>query len=411
MHKENFADAVGKRPVALLFSTPQLCQSRVCGPVTDIALQLEAECGDRMTFIHQEVYVDNELQKGLRPQLRAFHLETEPWLFTLDKEGRIAARLEGSFGVTGFRRESRPPSRHVRDCGYAAGGVRSAAFLCLVLLVLLAAGCGGDGSEEQAATGPKIGDPGPIHVHGLGVNPKDGALFVATHTGLFRVERGEQRASRVADRFQDTMGFTVVGPNRFLGSGHPDGREKLPPFLGLIESRDAGRTWRPVSLLGERDFHVLEAAGKRIYGFGSDFETEQAALLVSDDGGRSWEQHAPPEGLISLAIHPHAPDRIVVSGEEGLYSSSDAGGGWRPLDGEPALLAWPAPEALLAVSGDGTVARSGDAGRSWQELGAVRGRPAAFEAEGADELYVALHDGTVKRSTDGGTSWSVRSKP
>jgi hypothetical protein len=57
-----------------------------------------------MTFIHQEVYVDNELQKGLRPQLRAFHLETDPWLFTLDKAGRIAARLEGSFGVTGFRR-------------------------------------------------------------------------------------------------------------------------------------------------------------------------------------------------------------------------------------------------------------------------------------------------------------------
>ncbi len=104
MHKENFRDVLGKRPVALLFSTPQLCQSRVCGPVTDIALQLESEFGDRMTFIHQEVYVDNELAKGLRPPLRAFHLETEPWLFTFDSEGRVAARLEGSFGVKAFRR-------------------------------------------------------------------------------------------------------------------------------------------------------------------------------------------------------------------------------------------------------------------------------------------------------------------
>jgi hypothetical protein len=104
MPKENLSDVVGKRPVALLFSTPQLCQSRVCGPVTDIALQLEAEYGDRMTFIHQEVYVDNEVQKGLRPQLRAFHLETEPWLFTIDQQGRVAARLEGSFGVNASRR-------------------------------------------------------------------------------------------------------------------------------------------------------------------------------------------------------------------------------------------------------------------------------------------------------------------
>jgi hypothetical protein len=283
--------------------------------------------------------------------------------------------------------------------------------VCLALLTLLTAGCGGDDSDDQAAVDPKVGDPGPIHVHGLGINPADGALFVATHTGLFRAGEGERKASRVADRYQDTMGFTVVGPNRFLGSGHPDGREKLPPFLGLIESRDAGRTWEPVSLLGERDFHVLEATGKRIYGFGSDFDTKQAALLVSDDGGRSWDERAPPEGLISLAIDPADRDRIVVSGKDGLYSSSDAGGGWRGLDGAPALLAWPTPAALVAVRGDGTIARSKDAGGAWQELGDVGAQPAAFEAESGDELHVALHDGTVKRSTDGGTSWSVRSKP
>lgn len=103
MHKENFRDVLGKRPVALLFSTPQLCQSRVCGPVTDIGLQMESEFGKRMTFIHQEVYVDNQLQKGLRPPLRAFGLKTEPWLFTFDRHGRVAARLEGSFGLKAFR--------------------------------------------------------------------------------------------------------------------------------------------------------------------------------------------------------------------------------------------------------------------------------------------------------------------
>lgn len=284
----------------------------------------------------------------------------------------------------------------------------------LLSVTLLVSACGdsdGGGSAAPKAGGSKIGDPGPIHVHGLDVNPKDGALFVATHTGLFRTGESERKARRVADRFQDTMGFTVVGPDRFLGSGHPDGREKLPPFLGLIESRDAGRTWEPVSLLGIRDFHVLEATGSRVYGFGSDFETRRASLLVSDDGGRSWDERTPPEGLVSLAIHPADRDRIAVSGEERLYVSSDAGRGWRPLDRGASLLAWPEAGRLFAVGPDGTVARSGDAGRSWSETGEAGGQPAAFEAEGAEELYVALHDGTIKRSSDGGASWSVRSTP
>lgn len=185
---------------------------------------------------------------------------------------------------------------------------------CFAALVFLLAGAGltacGSGSEEPFEPTVGSGDPGPIHVHGLGVNPADGALFVATHTGLFRSAPGKQRSRRVGERFQDTMGFTVTGPDRFLGSGHPDGRDGLPPFLGLLRSTDAGRSWEPVSLLGKRDFHVLEAAGKRVYGYGSDFASREANLLVSDDGGRSWEQRTPPEPLLSLAIDPDDPDRV-----------------------------------------------------------------------------------------------------
>lgn len=98
------------------------------------------------------------------------------------------------------------------------------------------------------------------------------------------------------------MGFTVVGPRRFLGSGHPDGRDNLPPFLGLIESRDAGQTWKPLSLQGRVDFHVLEAAGKQVYGFGSDWKTRRPRFLRSSDGGDTWTRLTPPESLIALVI-------------------------------------------------------------------------------------------------------------
>jgi hypothetical protein len=98
MHAD-FSKVAGTKPVALLFATPQLCQSRVCGPVVDVALQLRSRYGDQVEFIHQEVYADNDPSKGLRKPMQAFNLPTEPWLFAVGKDGRITARLEGSFGL------------------------------------------------------------------------------------------------------------------------------------------------------------------------------------------------------------------------------------------------------------------------------------------------------------------------
>ncbi|HMJ02862.1 MAG TPA: hypothetical protein VK506_07965, partial [Conexibacter sp.] len=103
LHDDDLAEVLGRRPVALLFATPALCRSRVCGPVADVALQLKSAYGDRVVFIHNEVYVDNDPAKGLRPQLRAYGLTTEPWLFAIDRDGRVAVRLEGAFGVDEFR--------------------------------------------------------------------------------------------------------------------------------------------------------------------------------------------------------------------------------------------------------------------------------------------------------------------
>lgn len=255
----------------------------------------------------------------------------------------------------------------------------------------------------------RVADPGPVHVHGLGVNPADGALFVATHTGLFRAAPGERKAARVGDRFQDTMGFTVIGPDRFLGSGHPDGRDDLPPFLGLIRSTDAGRTWQPVSLLGERDFHVLEAAGRHVYGYGSDFESRAEGFVVSADGGRTWAERPVPEPLLSLAIAPGREETIVAAGENGVYVSQDAGRRWRRLGPGGGLVAW--SRRVAVVRFDGRVLAADEPGARFAPVGRVGGQPAALDAGPGGDLYVALHDGTVKRSRDAGASWTIRSAP
>jgi hypothetical protein len=267
------------------------------------------------------------------------------------------------------------------------------------------------GESDSGDEGAAPDDPGPVHVHGLGINPADGALFIATHTGMYRAPAGESRAARVGAGFQDTMGFTVVGPDRFLGSGHPD-PESLrqgawPPNLGLIESTDAGRSWRSVSLLGEADFHVLRARGDLVYGF----DASNGRLLLSRDGGETWRQRPIPGRLFDLALDPSDASRIVAASERGLFVSTDAARSWRPLDGSVGLLAWPARGSLYLVDGGGPVwASAGPTGR-WRSVGDVGGQPASFLGVGPRELYVALHDGTVKTSGDGGRSWSIRSAP
>jgi hypothetical protein len=163
-----------------------------------------------------------------------------------------------------------------------------------------------DGGETFS--GVPAADPGPVHVHGLGVNPADGALFIATHTGLYRVDEADQRAKRVGERFQDTMGFTIVGPNRFLGSGHPDineAREKnLPSLLGLIESINSGDTWQPISLLSEADFHVLRFAGERVYG---DDSSNDRLLSAATTAGVGSSYRSRDHWLTSLSIRVTAP--------------------------------------------------------------------------------------------------------
>jgi hypothetical protein len=102
--KDDFADVVGKKPVVLTFATPQLCQSRVCGPVVDVVDEVQARVGDKVSFIHQEVYQDNQINKGLRPQLVTYRLQTEPWTFVIDKHGVISTRFEGAFSANELER-------------------------------------------------------------------------------------------------------------------------------------------------------------------------------------------------------------------------------------------------------------------------------------------------------------------
>lgn len=263
--------------------------------------------------------------------------------------------------------------------------------LSIAVIVLVLTGCGSTGSH----------DAGMEHVHALGVDPGDGVLYAASHHGLFQIKPGSA-PQRVGDSSQDTMGFFIVGPGRFLGSGHPAPGEDQPANLGLIESTDAGVTWTPVSLSGKADFHTIDVKQGTIFGY--DSRTRQ--IMVSSDR-TTWDRRAQLP-LLDLAASPQDPQFLLATTEQGLAHSADGGRSFILITSAPPLqlVDWSIENLIFGVEPTGIVRTSSDHGATWSRLGTVEGTPAALATNGPSEVYVATDRG-IYASTDGGRTFTL----
>ncbi|HEX2427780.1 MAG TPA: hypothetical protein VHI53_07615 [Gaiellaceae bacterium] len=87
-------------PFVVTFATPKFCTSRTCGPMVDVLEEVSKRFeGERVRFIHVEVYEGNDPANGLNRWMQEWRLPTEPWTFLVDARGVIATRLEGSVSV------------------------------------------------------------------------------------------------------------------------------------------------------------------------------------------------------------------------------------------------------------------------------------------------------------------------
>ena len=84
-------------PFVVTFATPRFCASRTCGPVVDVVDAVRRRFERRgIRFIHVEVYERNRPSLGYNRWMRQWHLATEPWTFSVGRDGRIKAKFEGS---------------------------------------------------------------------------------------------------------------------------------------------------------------------------------------------------------------------------------------------------------------------------------------------------------------------------
>ena len=255
-----------------------------------------------------------------------------------------------------------------------------------------------------------------LHIHDLVVDSTTNRVFVATHSGLFRIGRHSARTA-VIDASDDVTAFAISSYGRYFAGGHPDlsqaGRFRAPdkpPLLGLIASDDGGRTWKVASLLGEADFHALVVVGS--YLFAAD--STSGRLLVSGDGGQVWEPRGSAE-LIDLAVDPRDVNRMVGVGltkdfRQSLETSRDGGVTWREIDGPELVdVDWTLQEAF-GITAAGAIWRSVD-GLAWTEIGRAPGASQAI-AVTESAMYVVGPEVDVSVSVDRGATWdSLKDSP
>jgi hypothetical protein len=87
------------RPLVVVFATPAFCVSQTCGPMLD---QVKGAAADHpgANYVHVEIYQNIDATSAedlvIDPAVTAWGLPSEPWVFVIDRTGRVAARFEGA---------------------------------------------------------------------------------------------------------------------------------------------------------------------------------------------------------------------------------------------------------------------------------------------------------------------------
>ena len=269
---------------------------------------------------------------------------------------------------------------------------------------ILAVACAGpDGGQAAASPSGETsaGSAAFAHVHGLGADPGDGRIYVATHDGLFRTG-ADGRLEAVGTAGRDLMGFTIAGPATFLSSGHPGPTEQVADPLGLVRSTDAGATWTTLSLAGEVDFHALEVGDGRVYGL----DAGRQALQVSTDGGSTWQDRASLPAL-DIAVDPADPAAVLATVRGGVAVSTDGGSTFAAPSGpQLAFVSWAPDGTVYGLDLGGSLHASSDRGATWQQRGTPPGgRPQAVAGLSDGWVLAATAEG-VYDSRDGGRTFT-----
>ncbi|HYN89876.1 MAG TPA: hypothetical protein VER55_15185 [Ardenticatenaceae bacterium] len=252
------------------------------------------------------------------------------------------------------------------------------------------------------------------HLHGLAFSSDGHQLIVPAHHGILIYADGRWQAPELPTH--DYMGYAPVDDG-FYSSGHPDPSSDFVNPLGLVRSRDAGRSLTQLGFEGESDFHVMGVGYRShavyVWNPAPNSRLDVGMFYTLDDGS-TWQQSG-LDGLtaepIQIAVHPVEPNVVALAAEEGLFFSRDHGDSFERLVDGPATAATFSPDGSRLLFGYDRLYAYDLAGQEAQAL------PTPALSAATPIMYIAVNPvqpdqiaiGTVGRdiyvSDDGGNSW------
>ena len=232
------------------------------------------------------------------------------------------------------------------------------------------------------------------HIHSIKVFG-DKALL-GTHEGLFEYQAANSM-KRISSEDFDVMGLASFG-DTIYASGHPGAKSKLPNPIGLIASKDSGKTWKKISLQGEVDFHMLEVGKSDIYG--ADSGTGQ--LMYSSDLGKSWKKLGENK-YSDIAVLNTKSGSAVGLRDGALVSTANA---FATTSAIKTSRTWSSIEALgsvLFASSRKSIYSSVDNGKSWKRIATLTSEIASITMNA--KIFVAVTADAIFVSRDGGKSF------
>jgi len=204
----------------------------------------------------------------------------------------------------------------------------------------------------------------------------------------------------------------LSNPDTMYGSG-----------LGFLLSTNGGENWTNIAPPGPPEIEIDPLDSKRIWGGHSALPFDGTAVILSTDGGLSWNGLFYGFCMCSPVVEfsPANYNDLYVGVGDDILWSLDRGQNWDSLSlsslGLQTIAIAPSNENIIYATYSSTLFKSTDKGKSWTELSLgfsfYTGLSLVIDPQDPAIVYVGLYSmglppGGIYKTTNGGLTWEEK---